>query len=362
VKDITLPALILAVGVVLDFLTVRHRPAIFEGFYQWWFKLSAMNFNTVGERGVCWFSRNVIDRVFGSKVLTIRSLLLGSLFVFGSMLAVNSLPNLAAGSASNLAATVLIFAGALLPGILNFVGARLLIHILCRRVTFMRVLLFGLASFVVAEFTVVIGYLSLGLLTAVLVKLGYSHHLALVDAVPVSAILLLVSLGLILVYLPTAILPAICCLLIWIIFVLLYASSAFALWVRHFLADRIEQKWEAPFTAIGAIIAAFATIAIWTSTLVNAFQVTQIAAQTQRNCDAKLAYLGSSLGTSIAIESSNNKQQVAKYYNDWAEGLRGFFRNGIPTPVQVGELLRLHLPNLARQWNSPTGEEQNGRR
>ena len=245
-KDIALPALLLAAAVLLDFLTLRHRPAIFELFYRWWFRLSEANLTMVGERGVRGFS-NLVDRVFGPKILSMRSVLRGALFVFGSTLAVSSLSNFGAGPVGYqvttiLITTILISAGALIPGIVNFEGARVLIHILSKRVTFTRIVLFGLASFVLAEITVIFGYASLGLFMASLVKLGYSHQLALADAVPVSGILLLLALGLMSTYLAVAVLPAICCILAWTWFVILYLSSKFALLVRYFLADRIEQE------------------------------------------------------------------------------------------------------------------------
>jgi hypothetical protein len=353
VKNIALPALILAIAALLDFLTIKQRLAIFERFYRWWLKLSEMNLNTVGERGVRGFS-NLIDRVFGPKVLSTRSVFHGTLFVFGSILAFSSLSAFAAGSAGNGVTTILISAGALVPGMVNFEGARLLIHILSKRATFARVLLFGLASFFLAEVTVILGYASLGLFTAFFIKLGYSHHLALADAVPVSFVLLVLGLGLMLTYLRVAVFPAICCILVWTTLVVLYLSSEFALWVRYFLADRIEQKWKAPFTAIGVVIAAFVTVATRLSNFVDVREIALSATRTQTNLDGLSVLYGAAFGSSTIIRLSDNKSDVAKYYNEWANGLKSFSGKGIPTPDEVGAMLRVHLPNLARQWNSRT--------
>jgi len=356
VKDIALPALLLAAAVLLDFLTLRHRPAIFELFYRWWFRLSEANLTMVGERGVRGFS-NLVDRVFGPKILSMRSVLRGALFVFGSTLAVSSLSNFGAGPVGYqvttiLITTILISAGALIPGIVNFEGARVLIHILSKRVTFTRIVLFGLASFVLAEITVIFGYASLGLFMASLVKLGYSHQLALADAVPVSGILLLLALGLMSTYLAVAVLPAICCILAWTWFVILYLSSKFALLVRYFLADRIEQEWKAPFTAIAVVIASSVTIATWLSNFIDLRQAVLSATNTQTNLNIRAVYYGTRVGASTIIKFSDNRPEVAKYYTEWGTGFLSFFRNGIPTPADVGAMLPAHLLNLARQWNS----------
>jgi hypothetical protein len=349
VNAISLPALVLAAAVVLDFLTLRYRPAIFERFYRWWLRLSEMNLNTVGERGVRWFS-DLIDRVFGRKVLSARSVSYGTLFVFGSILAVS----FATGSPGNLGIAILISAGALVPGLINFEGARLLIHILSKRATFARVLLFGLASFFLAEITVILGYASLGLLTAFLVKLGYSHHLAVADAVPVLGILLVLGHGLTSDFLIVAVFPAICCILVWTTLVVLYLSAELALRVRHFLANRIEQKWDAPFMAIGAVIAGFVTLGTCLSNVVDVKEIALFAIRTQSTLDNQSGRYGATFGTWTMIRLSDNKSDVAKYYNECGKGLKSFLRNGIPTPAEIGGLLRAHLPNLARQWNKRT--------
>jgi hypothetical protein len=351
VKDIALPGLLLAGAVLLDFLTLRHRPAIFELFYQWWLRLSKANLTMVGERGVRGFS-NFVDRVFGPKILSIRSVFQGALFVFGATLAVSSLWNSAAGSVRYPVTTILISAGALIPAIVNFEGARVLIHVLSKRVTFARVVLFGLASFVLAEITVIFGYVSLGLFAASLVKLGYSHQLALADAVPVSGILLVIGLGFMPSFLAVAVLPAVCCILAWTGFVILYLSSRFALLVRHFLADRIEQEWKAPFTSIAVVIAASVTVATWLSNFIDLRQAVLSATNTQTNLGDRAVFYGTRFGTSTIINLSDNKPELAKYYSEWAREFRSFLRKGMPTPTDAEAMLRVHLPNLARQWNS----------
>lgn len=77
---VTLVALLLACGVTLDFVTLKHRPVIFEHFYDWWRKLSDLNLEAAANSGVRWFSDRV-DHVFGVKIISVRSMARGAFFV-----------------------------------------------------------------------------------------------------------------------------------------------------------------------------------------------------------------------------------------------------------------------------------------
>jgi hypothetical protein len=350
---VKLGVLLLAVGVILDFATIRHRPIIFERFYIWWCKLSSLNLKEAGTRGVMWFT-NMVDRVFGREVFSVRSIGGAILFVWvlTITLTVVVIGRAKIGLVGTVISALIIGPLVLIPGFINFQGSRLLLRALQRRIRFPRVLLFGLVSGVLVEATASFCYACLGAVGALLVKISFDHHLALVDAVPVSGLLILLALGLVLAYLPIAILPGLCCLAAWITFVLVYGSSKLATWIQYFLKERVEQKWEAPFTIVSGVCAAFITMVGLLWNLMDPAAITTTAAKAQAIVSSTAIRQGASGGTYVLIRFSPYKRELALYYQEWAKRIILFGTSGLPTPEQFKAILIDHLPKLESQWRN----------
>jgi hypothetical protein len=352
---VKLGMLLLAVGVILDFTTLQHRPVIFERFYAWWCKLSSLKLQEAGNRGVIWFAR-LVDRIFGAKVFSLQAIGGAILFVWAFTMVVTLVfigGRARIGFVGTIISAAVIGPLVLVPGVINFQGSRLLLHALQRRVTFVRVLLFGLVSGALVEATACLCYAFVGALGALFVKISFDHHLALVDVVPVSRLLLLLAFGLVLAYLPIAILPGLCCLVAWISFVLIYVSSKIATWIQYFLKERVEQKWEAPFTIISGVCAAFITIVglIWNFS--DPVAITKATLTAEAAVTTRAVGQGASGGTYVLIGISSNKKELAAYYVEWAKGFMIAGNGGIPTRDQFKAILLQHFPKLEEQWRSP---------
>ncbi|HYR22533.1 MAG TPA: hypothetical protein VEP30_06390 [Chthoniobacterales bacterium] len=99
-------------------------------------------------------------------------------------------------------------------------------------------------------------------------------------------------------------------------------------------------------------MAAFVTLILLFSDFVSPKEIMTFVIDKQTMLDGTSARRATSAGTRISIALSADKPKLAKYYVEWAAGLRQLVTKGIPTVEEVRAILRVRLPNLARQWTS----------
>jgi hypothetical protein len=345
-KHLVVPALLIALGGLLDFVTIRRRARILEQFYDWWLKLSTLNLETAGAAGVRGFC-SVVDRIFGRRLLSGWSLLVGGLLCLSAAVVLTivrgtPLSNPVAGFA---------IAGSAMLGVLTLEGSRFLLHALERRVTFGHVLLFGLKSFFLIELTVIATHVSLALVHIWFIKIFFDHHLLLEDIVPVSALVFVTLMVLILIYLPVAALPGLCCIVAWILLLLLYLSSRLGIWVKHFLADRVESEWRSPFTSIATVISAFLTVAFVMSDVLDIPRHSRMAVAGQTRVIGSSMWFGAALGTTVVLRFYKAEPGLPDYLQAWADAYATY--SGTSLPAELTPELKQHVWNLVQQWNHP---------
>lgn len=350
-----LAAVLLALGVALDFVTTNRRPAIYERFYSWWCRLAALNLAAAGDKGVLWFT-TLVDRIFGKKVLSSRGLFTSILFTVAATMTV-SVGNFGGPMAlrQKMILGAVVYPMIIIPIFLNLQITRIALHRLQRRVTFSRVLLFGILNGLLVEVTVFACYGLLGAFAASMGRIAFDHNLAMADIGPVSAVLLLLSIALAGRYLLAAVLPALCCMVAWITFMLVYASSKLGLWIQHFLKDRIEQSWQAPFSTIAAVCVAFITLAATLTAAIPVNLITSKVLESHQLLSVSAVRYGSFGGGAVMIYFSADRPGLAQYYRSWSQELRRFKNGSFPTPEEVKALLVDHLPKLAEQWRGSNG-------